>query len=411
MSAIPAGEPPNTPQLDPAFRAAHPTRTRTLRQRLGVVFHRVRRHEFWPGWLYYLPLLPWCLWLGLRHGGVMSFTCANPAIPDGGGMIGESKHRILLALAPLGDVLLAAVYLSPGKPNTRFDALKAAMTDGTLPPEYPLVLKPDAGQRGYGVRIARTDADAQDYLARMDRPVLAQAYHPGPIEVGVMWVRNTHTSPHTDSGEESKHLGRLFSLTLKHFPKIQADGTHTLEQLIYAHPRYRCQADMLLTRLAERRHDIPPAGELISLGSIGNHSQGAIFRDAPEHITPELEAWIDRAAAAFATPTPTDPPLPAGDNGLDFCRFDIRVRTLDDLHAARGLAIIELNGSSAESTTIYDPDKSLLWSWRVLLRQWSALYTLGGHRRAQGVRPMGPLELRTALRTFNHDRPAMYVAK
>ena len=384
---------------------------RSVRQRLGVTLHRALHHEFWPGWLYYLPLIPWCAWLGLRHGGLMSFTCANPAIPHGGGMVGESKHEILKALVPLGEALLAAEYLEPGTPETRFNALKAAMADGRLPPDYPIVLKPDTGQRGYGVRTARNNADAKDYLARMDRPVIAQAYHPGPIEVGVMWVRTTPTTSTTAdvrADTDTKPLGRLFSLTLKDFPTIQGDGRHTLEQLIDRHPRYRCQARVFLARLGDRREDIPPAGEHRSLGSIGNHSQGAIFRDAAEHITPALEAWIDRAAAAFCAQPPASILLPPGDNGLDFCRFDIRVRTLDDLRAARDLAIIELNGSSAESTNIYDPDRSLLWSWRILLDQWATLYRLGSRRRAQGVRPMGLFALRRNWREFDQGRPVMF---
>ncbi len=375
------------------------------RQRLKATLRRTIKHELWPAWAYYWPLVPWCTWLGLRHGGLMSFTCANPTIADGGGMIGESKHDILRALAPLGDAVLPAIFIPPNESNTRFHTLKAAMNEGTLPPDYPLVLKPDAGQRGYGVRITRSDADAKDYLVRMDRAVIAQAYHPGPIEIGIMWARNT--APRTGSD----NTGRVLSLTIKHFPQLEADGRHTLEQLIYRHPRYRCQADILLARLADTRHDIPKAGELVSLGSIGNHSQGSIFCAADEHITPELEAWIDRAAGAFCAPTRHSVPLPEGDNGLDFCRFDIRVRSLDDLHAARNLGIIELNGSSAESTSIYDPDKSLLWSWRALLAQWAALYTLGGWRRAQGVRPMGPRTLRNAWRDFHRNCPPMHVAK
>ncbi|VAX35794.1 hypothetical protein MNBD_PLANCTO03-1245, partial [hydrothermal vent metagenome] len=280
-------------------------------QRLKTALYRCRHHEFWPGWIYYLPLLPWCTWLALRHRGLMSFTCANPAIPCGGGVVGESKHDILTALAPVGEALLAAVLLEPDTPAVRFAALKAAMRDGRLPPDYPVVLKPDTGQRGYGVRIAHNDADAKDYLTHMHRPVIAQAYHPGPIEIGVSWVRTIPKEPVNTQGDDLSNsqgnrlshlqggglssprrlpnthphpLGRIFSLTIKHFPAIQGDGTHTLEHLITQHPRYRCQASVLLARLGDRQHDIPKAGEHISLGSIGNHSQGAIFRDAAEHI-------------------------------------------------------------------------------------------------------------------------------
>ncbi|MBK7404141.1 MAG: hypothetical protein IPJ41_05790 [Phycisphaerales bacterium] len=378
------------------------TLTWTGRQRIKATLTRMFRHEFWPGWAYYSPLVPWLAWLGLRHGGVMSCTCVNPVIGAGGGVVGESKHAILRALDALGAAVLAWAVLEPGEPKQRFAALQRSMTEGRLPRDYPVVLKPDAGQRGYAVRITRSDEAALDYLARMDRTVVAQAFHPGPLEVGVMWVRDLHPQP--------GRTGRLFSLTTKHFSDLVGDGRHTIEQLIYRHRRFRCQADTLLTRLADRRLEVPALGEHIRLVSVGNHSQGAIFRDASEHITPELEAWIDRAATAFCAEPPAGITLPEGDNGLDFGRFDIRVESIERLRRGEGLAIIELNGTAAESTNIYDPDKSLFWSWGVLLRQWATLYALGGRRRALGVRAMGPLELRRAWREFDRDRPAMRVA-
>ena len=376
--------------------------TWTGRQRIKATLTRTIRHEFWPGWAYYSPLVPWLAWLGLRHGGVMCCTCVNPVIGAGGGVVGESKHAILRALGSLGPAVLAWVVIDKGDAPHRFQTLRRAMERGDLPRDYPVVLKPDAGQRGYAVRIARSDAEASDYLARMDRTVIAQAHHAGPVEVGVMWVR--------DPQPREGRLGHVFSLTTKHFSDVVGDGRHTVEQLIYRHRRFRCQADTLLTRLADRRLDVPALGEKLRLVSVGNHSQGAIFRDAAEHITPEFEAWIDRAAAAFSAEPPPGLALAPGDNGLDFGRFDIRVESIEKLRRAEGLAIIELNGTAAESTNIYDPDRSLFWSWGVLLRQWATLYALGGRRRRTGVRAMGPLELRRAWRDFDRDRPAMRVA-
>lgn len=374
--------------------------TWTGRRRLLAALGRARRREFWHPALFYLPVAISLIPTVIKSRGLLTFTCANPVIGAGGGVVGESKHEIQSNLKDAGPSVMPTVLLQPGDPETRLETLNDAITNGDIPDAFPLVLKPDAGQRGYAVRIVNNEKQARDYLARMTRPIIAQQYHPGPIELGVLWVRDTNK---TDT--KPSRTGHIFSITAKQFPTITADGTHTIEQLIYRHPRYRMQADMLLESLAGRRLDVPPKGQTVPLGSIGNHAMGAIFRDAPELITPQLETWIDNAATAFRADPPQGTHLPDQDNGLDFGRFDIRAQSEEDLAAARNLGIIELNGTTAESTNIYDPDRSIWWAWRVLARQWKLLYKLGRRRRDQGARPMRLHELRSAWRDFSDDRP------
>ncbi|QKK09712.1 MAG: alpha/beta fold hydrolase [Planctomycetota bacterium] len=378
------------------------------RRRLLATLGRARRREFWPATVLYAPVAIRLLATAARHRGLLTFTCVNPVIGAGGGVVGESKHRIQTGLEGLGEGVMRTALLAPGDPDTRLASLEQAIESGRLPDGYPLVLKPDAGQRGYGVKVVRSPADARDYLTRMTRPVLAQQYHPGPIEVGVLWVRE----PDPPTGDNSAgRVGRVFSVTAKEFPRLKTDGRHTIEQLIYRHPRFRLQADILLDRMAGRRLEIPERDDTVSLGNIGNHAQGALFRDGMHLMTPELEAWIDRAAAAFRSTEPTEHARPDGDNGLDFGRFDIRARSIEDLAAARDLGIIELNGTTAESTNIYDPDRSVWWTWGVLLRQWQVLYRLGARRRSLGVPPMGLAELRRAWAEFADDRPDLGAAE
>ena len=45
--------------------------------------------EFWPGWLFYSPVVAQWIALGLRHGDMSLPTAANPRI-TGGGLCGES---------------------------------------------------------------------------------------------------------------------------------------------------------------------------------------------------------------------------------------------------------------------------------------------------------------------------------
>ena len=54
----------------------------------------VSTFEFWPPWLFYIPVALYWLWLAARFRGLTLPTAVNPAIPSGG-LLGESKSGIL----------------------------------------------------------------------------------------------------------------------------------------------------------------------------------------------------------------------------------------------------------------------------------------------------------------------------
>lgn len=49
------------------------------------------------------------------------------------------------------------------------------------------------------------------------------------------------------------------------------------------------------------------------------------------------------------------------------------------------IAIVGLNGATAESTNIYDPDSSLLDAYRQLFRQWSIVFEIGAANMTAGA--------------------------
>src|SRR4029077_19654752 len=127
----------------------------------------------------------------------------------------------------------------------------------------PVVIKPDVGQRGTGVKLARNLDDVRSYLSHVDGAVIVQPYHAGPFEAGVFYYRLPGCL-----------AGRIFSITDKRFPVIVGDGVATVEELIWAHPRYRLQADTFLARHADDRDRVLDRGERLLLGIAGNHCQG-----------------------------------------------------------------------------------------------------------------------------------------
>jgi len=262
---------------------------------------------------------------------------------------------------------------------------------------YPVILKPDFAQRGHGVRIARSDEDVLAYMRSMERDALLQRLHPGPFEAGVFWMRVPKPGTAFDACP-----GEIFSITRKVFPVITGDGVRTLEHLIWDHPRYRMQATTFLRRFDAIADRVLDKGETLRLAQSGNHCQGTMFLDGSDMLTPELSAAIESLAQSFRDP--------ATGKAVDFGRFDIRCDSEESFRAGRNLAIVELNGTSSESTNIYDPRKPIWWTYGVLFRQWARLYRIGARRVSEGARPIGIRTLVRTVREHFHGRPGSSIA-
>jgi pimeloyl-ACP methyl ester carboxylesterase/membrane protein DedA with SNARE-associated domain len=340
------------------------------RRRMARFWKRLVRWEFWPPYAFYPPVVLYTAYLGIKFRSWTLFTAVNPAIPASG-FVGESKHEILDHLQGEKEWLPRHVFLDAGEASGRIRLAEEFMARSQL--GFPVVLKPDAGQRGSGVVIARSSEQLREYLAA-GFPAILQEYVPG-IEFGVFYYRYP--------GEKDGHV---FSVTEKRMPVVTGDGKHTLEQLILADDRAVCMADFYERKNAERVAEVLAAGERVQLVEIGTHCRGAIFLDGGRTITPALEKAIDGIAKSF--------------NGFFFGRFDIRVATVEDFMAGRNFKIVELNGVTSEATHIYDPKLSLWEAYGVLFRQWRIAFEIGAANRERGVEVAGPLDLFRMIREY-----------
>lgn len=329
------------------------------------------RWEFWPPYLFYPPVVAYVVYLGIKFRSWTLFTAANPAIPSGG-FIGESKNEIFGHLTNAGPCLPYSTLVPVLEASQRIAQAEEFMRQHAR--QFPVVLKPDAGQRGSGVSIVRSSEQLYEYLAHSSFPAILQEYVPG-LEFGVFYYRYP--------GE--KH-GQVYSVTEKRMPVLIGDGEHTLEELILADDRAGCMSDFYLRKNSQRIQQVPLAGEKVQLVEIGTHCRGAIFLDGGYTITPSLEEAIDRMAQCF--------------QGFFFGRFDIRVPSLEDFTAGKNMTIIELNGVTSEATHIYDPKISLWEAYRVLFQQWRIAFEIGNLNRARGVRPTPVLELLRMTREY-----------
>ncbi|QQS47795.1 MAG: alpha/beta fold hydrolase [Acidobacteriota bacterium] len=355
--------------------------THSGRRLLLSSWRRLSRWEFWPPWAFYPPVLVYIGWLMLRYRSLTVFTASNPAIP-GSGFIGESKAQILEGLRGAGDWLPKWMLLEKRLPLSECEAAARSFMAGHGI-SYPIVLKPDAGQRGSGVAIIRSDEDLSRYIATADFDILIQEYISGD-EYGIFYYRY----PDEDSG-------RILAVTEKRFPFVVGDGLSTLEELILNDDRAVCMARHHLERHAGRLRERIPEGERFPLVEVGTHCRGALFLDGGEIVTDELTKSIDRLSRSF--------------EGFYFGRFDIRVEDPGSFGRGGGFKVIELNGVTSEATSIYDPRHSLLDAYRTLFEQWRIAFRIGHLNRLRGARPTPVRTLLSWLIAYreksqNHDR-------
>jgi membrane protein DedA with SNARE-associated domain len=288
---------------------------------------RWRHWEFWPAWMFYPPVAIHCLWLAVKYRGLSLPTAANPGIFSGG-MVGESKSAMLNELLATSPEFTAEAELIRGDSvKARLNSLDDIRARFNL--DFPFILKPDVGQRGVGIKLIRTPAQAEDYLYQTSAPLIVQRYAPGPHEVGIFYYRFPHET-----------RGHIFAITEKIFPKLVGDGCHTIGELIERDPRARFVAHTYLKRFTTRRDEILAVGEELKLVEAGNHAQGCIFRDGMKSCTPQLEARIDEISQSLT--------------GFFIGRYDIRFGSEDDLRAGKSFQIIELNGAASEATRVLD---------------------------------------------------------
>ncbi len=337
-------------------------------------WRRLTRWEFWPIWAIYLPVAVYILYLAIRYRSLTVFTSANPGF-DLGGLIGESKSDILRMIDSTGLYVPPFVLLDP-KMDQRSLQLRSAlfMTENNF--TFPVVLKPDTGERGKGVAVIRSREVLDKKVSSLKASSILQAYAPGE-EFGIFYYRYPEDE-----------TGAIYSITRKHMITVKGDGKRTLEDLILDDDRAVCMAGYFLRIHEERLSVIPAVDEEIPLVDVGTHARGALFLDDTDKISPSLTKAMHDISKEI--------------RGFYFGRYDIRAENLAAIRPGGSFKIVELNGVTSEATHIYQPGTSLFAAWRTLMTQWRIAFEIGHQNRQQGI---SPVLLRTVIKRIASKRP------
>ena len=251
-------------------------------------------------------------------------------------MMGESKSDVL----DLVPDEVKPTTLRINFPST-IDNVVEQMSAHAL--SFPVIFKPDVGERGWMVRRINNAGDVSQYLKEIKINFIIQELVDLPLEFGVFFVHFP-----------DKPQGKVTSITMKRFLSVTGDGTSTLRKLILSLDRAKLQWDVLRLKYQDELDVVLPKDQIKELVSIGNHCLGTTFLNANHLITPKLNDSFNRISRQI--------------KGFHFGRFDLRCASYEDLEAGN-VKIVELNGCGAEPAHIYHPGASF----------WKALVTLFGH--------------------------------
>ena len=316
---------------------------------------KIYKWEFWPFWIFYIPISFYWAYSFIRTRAMFYFSATNPAM-EMGGFIDYSKIDFFGNI-PEG-ILPNMVFVSTEKDKENIE--KTLAIKGL---EFPLIAKPDKGERGKGVTKVKTLESLQAYLAAAKDRVILQEFITHPLEFGIMYYRLPN-----------ENKGHITSIVQKEFLTVCGDGKSTIRELMRSNQRTALYEDHVALSYPELLEQIPAQGEKKLLEPIGNHCRGTVFRNANHLINEQLEEVFDSISKQI--------------DGFYFGRYDIKVTSLEDLYAGKNIILMELNGANSEPAHIYDPDMNIFTAYKHLFRHWRLMYKISVQNHKRGVQYM-----------------------
>lgn len=325
--------------------------------------------EYWPMHVLYAPMYFYWFYLSLKARSLFFFSAANPLRKYAGFAL-EKKSEVY-AHVP------AAYY-----PKTLVCAKGISITDLKMKIDvhelqFPVIAKPDMGERGVKVELIYSFPDLVSYSQLINVDFLVQAYVDYPFEVGIFYYRLP--------GELNGHISGIVG---KELLSVTGDGQSTIRMLLEKESRFLLQLPALSRVYGNELDTVLLPNEHRLLVPYGNHCRGAKFIDLSFKITNELTTVID----ALCKHIPE----------FYFGRLDIKFNSWEELYKGKNFSVIEVNGAASEPTHMYDPNHSILFAWKEIKRHWDLLYLISQKNAAiKGLKLMGTTEGLKMLRAHH----------
>ena len=293
------------------------------------------------------------MWFALRSRHPFFFTTANPGIQTGG-LFSESKIQILQTIPQR--YLPITLFLSNQEPLEQV-AEKVRIAGLS----FPIIAKPDVGERGLLVKIIRDELELIEHLNAHPIDWILQEYISLPVEASIFYYR----LPGAKKGE-------ITSICLKEFLHFSGDGKTTIGAWMAADFRASKQLDRFKKEQPQLLEQVLPVGEKIILEPIGNHVRGTTFLNGNDWISPELETVFDQLIDQM--------------QDMFYGRFDLRCQSMELLQKGQQFKVLEFNGIGAEPAHIYDPKIPIRKKYSEIFRHWKVIFQIYRLQKARGVK-------------------------
>lgn len=280
--------------------------------------------------------------------------------------MGESKHDILQLLPE--EVLPKTLLIRGGE---SFENVEIALKQASI--SYPLIAKPDVGERGFLVKKISTSQELKSHLERFPVNFILQEFLTLPVEMTVLF----HRFPSGKFG--------ITSVCVKEFLSVKGDGISSVRELMRRNTRAIFQLERFDQEFPDILEKIPANGETLLLEPIGNHCRGTKFLNGNHLIDSDL-------IAAFE---PVCKRLP----GVLYGRFDLKCESEEALRRSE-FKVMELNGVFGEPAHVYDPSFGMWRAYRDFYRHWRILFELSRAQVRLGVQPTPHGEALRLIRSY-----------
>jgi hypothetical protein len=308
--------------------------------------------EYWPVWVVYFPVSFYFLYLSIKARSFFFFSASNPTI-ETGGMFFESKWKIfqLVPKEYYPNTILVEGDEDITRIHQRMNAAGIA---------YPVIAKPDKGERGWAVKKINNTEELIAYKAALNVSFLIQSYINYPVEMSVFYYRHP-----------SQKKGMVTSVTLKKLLTVTGDGLSTIDELVRSNDRSFLQYRKLLQQNKIDFTHVPQPGEEVVLVPYGNHVLGATFINYNHIIDKQLTDTIDAISQRI--------------DGFYFGRYDLRCASIEDLKKGKNFSILEVNGAGAEPAHIYEPGFSFFQAQLTIAKHFNMMYKAARENNKNGV--------------------------